>query len=379
MTIDPVLIGMADFDGKPGLIKIGAKEYDSVQFNPLVSDINGYAMSYNEFSITTASDVGWIFRTQKAKAILVTDNIQKFVDGGFNAPYFMVQLSTRFADGIITNDYMVMAPVGVFFAIGVMSIRGTSNTVSWQINSDKFGLSLSIIDGALNNLYANSLRPPTTAQPGQIVSVKSVDTSGKITETEAIPHPVLYVTISKTGNTNTSDKTFAEIKSAYDSGCSVFAVVDSFILPLLAVSDNTACFCATTPDGELHRVSVLITESSVSLAYGSFVEGNQGVENAGKILGIGDDGNVVPEDKPVQALAGSTAPTAATAGVIGQEYYVIVDDAMTEMYVCTAVANGTYTWDKVEFGGGSYTAGNGIKIENGEISLNLEAWNGGAY
>lgn len=259
---------------------------------------------------------------------------------------------------------------------GYVSFTQTTDDITYVCNIDSSG---GVTCYQQNRDTTPKLPTPTTAQVGQIVSVKSVDTSGKITETEAIPHPVLYVTISKTGNTNTSDKTFAEIKSAYDSGCSVFAVVDSFILPLLAVSDNTACFCATTPDGELHRVSVLITESSVSLAYGSFVEGNQGVENAGKILGIGDDGNVVPEDKPVQALAGSTAPTAATAGVIGQEYYVIVDDAMTEMYVCTAVANGTYTWDKVEFGGGSYTAGNGIKIENGEISLNLEAWNGGAY
>lgn len=186
MTIDPVLIGMAESDGKPGLIRIYAQEYDSATYNPLVKTASGYAVSYNEFSITTASDVGTVFRTQKAKAILVTDNIQKFVDGGFNAPYFMVQLSTGFADGIITNDYMVMAPVGVFFAIGVMSIRGTSNTVSWQINSDKLGLNLSIIGGALKDLYANSLRPPTTAQPGQIIKVKSVDDNGKITETEAV-------------------------------------------------------------------------------------------------------------------------------------------------------------------------------------------------
>lgn len=77
---------------------------------------------------------------------------------------------------------------------------------------------------------------------------------------------------------------------------------------------------------------------------------NQGTENAGKILGIGVDGNVVPQ-KPVQALAGASAPTTTTAGVVGQEYYVIVGNAVTEMYVCTAVANGTYTWDKVEFGG----------------------------
>ena len=77
---------------------------------------------------------------------------------------------------------------------------------------------------------------------------------------------------------------------------------------------------------------------------------NQGTENAGKILGIGVDGNVVPQ-KPVQALAGSAAPTTATSGVVGQEYYVIVNNAVTEMYVCTSALIGSYTWDKVEFGG----------------------------
>lgn len=81
---------------------------------------------------------------------------------------------------------------------------------------------------------------------------------------------------------------------------------------------------------------------------------SQGVDNAGKILGVDDSGNVVPEDKPVQALAGAAAPTSTTAGVVGQEYYVIVDNVVTEMYVCTSVLIGSYTWNKVEFGG-SYT------------------------
>lgn len=81
----------------------------------------------------------------------------------------------------------------------------------------------------------------------------------------------------------------------------------------------------------------------------------QGVENAGKVLGVDEEGNAVPEDKPVQALAGSAAPTTATAGVVGQEYYVIVDNAVIEMYVCTSALIGSYTWDKVEFGGGAYT------------------------
>lgn len=85
-------------------------------------------------------------------------------------------------------------------------------------------------------------------------------------------------------------------------------------------------------------------------AIGKKIDKAQGTGNAGKILGIGADGNVTPQDKPVQSLAGASAPTAATAGVVGQEYYVIVGNAVTEMYVCTAVANGTYTWGKTEFG-----------------------------
>ena len=189
MTIDPVLIGMANSDGKPGLIKAWAQEYDSIVFNPLVLDQNGYAMSYNEFSITTASDVGFIFRTRKAKAILVTDGIPVFFEVGFGPPYFMTQLSTNFYDGEITNNYMVMSPMGMFFAQGKMSIRGTSNTVGWTYDSSRLSMNVPIITQALNMLAANSLRPPTTAQVGQIVSVKSVDESGKITETETVDMP----------------------------------------------------------------------------------------------------------------------------------------------------------------------------------------------
>lgn len=92
-------------------------------------------------------------------------------------------------------------------------------------------------------------------------------------------------------------------------------------------------------------------------AIGKKLDKAQGVENAGMILGVDESGNVAPEDKPAQALAGSAAPTTATAGVVGQEYYVIVDNAVTEMYVCTSALIGSYTWDKVEFGGGSGGSG----------------------
>ena len=186
MTIDPVLIGMANSDGKPGLIKTRAQEYDSIVYNPLILDENGYGMSYNEFSITTASDVGLIFRTRKAKAILVTGEIPVFLNVGFGPPYFMTQLSTNFYDGKITNNYMVMSPFGMFFARGEMNVRGTSNTVFWTYDSSRLSMSLPLIDEAFIELSANTLRSPTTAQVGQIVKVKAVDADGKITETEAV-------------------------------------------------------------------------------------------------------------------------------------------------------------------------------------------------
>ena len=91
------------------------------------------------------------------------------------------------------------------------------------------------------------------------------------------------------------------------------------------------------------------------------IDKNQGVENAGKILGIDVDGNVTPQNKPVQELAGATAPTTATAGVVGQEYYVIVGNAVTEMYVCTSALIGSYTWYKVEFGVGGGSLSNAVK------------------
>ena len=103
-------------------------------------------------------------------------------------------------------------------------------------------------------------------------------------------------------------------------------------------------------DATLTKAGQAADAKAAGDAIGKKIDKAQGVENAGKILGIGADGNVTPQDKPVKALAGASAPTTATAGVVGQEYYVIVGNAVTEMYVCTAVANGTYTWDKVEFG-----------------------------
>ena len=146
------------------------------------------------------------------------------------------------------------------------------------------------------------------------------------------------------------------------------------------LNDQPNIPAATVIDTTLTKSGQAADAKAAGDAIEKKIDKAQGVENAGKILGIGNDGNVVPQDKPVQALAGPAAPTTATAGVVGQEYYVIVNNTVTEMYVCTAVANGTYTWDNVEFGG-NYTLPEATSTAIGGIIAHV-AWtdeNGQSY
>ena len=116
------------------------------------------------------------------------------------------------------------------------------------------------------------------------------------------------------------------------------------------VSNKPNIPAATVIDTTLTKSGQAADARAAGDSIGKKLDKAQGVENAGMILGVNEDGNVTPQDKQVQALAGVSAPTTATAGVVGQEYYVIANGEVTEMYVCTAVANGTYTWGKAEFG-----------------------------
>ena len=139
------------------------------------------------------------------------------------------------------------------------------------------------------------------------------------------------------------------------------------------LNDQPNIPAATVIDTTLSKSGQAADAKAAGDAIGNKIDKAQGVENAGKILGIGNDGDVVPEDKPVQALAGAAAPTTATAGVVGQEYYVIVDNAVTEMYVCTSALIGSYTWDKVEFGGATTTEQKTKTVSVGTESVTLDA------
>ena len=245
------------------------------------------------------------------------------------------------------------------------------------------------------------LAAPSTAKVGDLIRVKEVDENGEIKETEAVDVEKELVVVNITEDTDGVlhvDMTYDEINPLRYTHA-VYAKWASGMYPYSTSArmyfgedlKNVFVFSSSMAGMENWRIaiaqdgSVKINSYKLELvgrkvqtidettgtgddseknypsakavydAIGQKIDKNQGTKNAGKILGIGADGNVTPQNKPAQALAGAAAPTTATAGVVGQEYYVIVNNAVTEMYVCTAVANGTYTWDKVEFGGGNTT------------------------
>ena len=86
----------------------------------------------------------------------------------------------------------------------------------------KDGAALKCMASGLEWVEDTSLPAPTTAQVGQIVKVKAVDESGKITETESVDMPNrLDVTVSMGDNGWVVSHKFAEIKAAYDTGRAV--------------------------------------------------------------------------------------------------------------------------------------------------------------
>lgn len=83
------------------------------------------------------------------------------------------------------------------------------------------------------------------ASAGQAPAVKSVDESGVPIEWEAVDFPsgafVVNLTMGGDGSI-TADKTFAEIKAAYDGGKMVTAKLELGCVPLISIDDSIAIF-----------------------------------------------------------------------------------------------------------------------------------------
>lgn len=100
---------------------------------------------------------------------------------------------------------------------------------------------------------------------------------------------------------------YNELREAYNEGVAVYLAHGSpwaYIVPLLSVIDGKMIF-AYFDTVQFYAIKYTVSsDSSISVTFDrvarndAIVLRNQGAGNAGKILGIGEDGIVVPQDKP---------------------------------------------------------------------------------
>lgn len=75
------------------------------------------------------------------------------------------------------------------------------------------------------------------------------------------------------------------------------------------------------------------------------------------------------------ALTGTADPTTSTEGVLGQPFFVITNNKIASMYVCTNIVDTTYTWDKVTLGenGIKYVAQTLTNVQKEQARTNIGA------
>lgn len=92
-------------------------------------------------------------------------------------------------------------------------------------------------------------------------------------------------------------------------------------------------------DSTLQITNYAADAKAVGDALGTKLDKNQGARNAGKILGVGEDGNVVPEDKPTYTL------TDADKTAVAEE--VVADGIAATLVDMPSGGGGDETWEKL--------------------------------
>ena len=102
---------------------------------------------------------------------------------------------------------------------------------------------------------------------------------------------IINVTVNSEGSGYTADKTYSEILEAYNMGNTLYVNYSSVRLTLMSVSDRGFVFIQNT--GEM-IVMASISESDIGLIveYIEPVPRATSSSDAGKVLMVGDDGNV---------------------------------------------------------------------------------------
>lgn len=194
---------------------------------------------------------------------------------------------------------------------------------------------------ARDNIGVNESLGMTGATVGQVPVVKTVDENGAPTEWEAVELPsgayIVNLTMNDSGNI-TADKTFAEIKAAYDDG----KVVDAkffagAIVPLHYLGDSEAVFGRTNANsGGVFTADLTCTSDNVwSMSQDGFDAYTLGISGAsvGQIVKIKTvDSSGVPTEWEAADMA---------SGGSGDEWEMIADittDGNTNVFTFTGLS-----------------------------------------
>lgn len=190
-----------------------------------VSDRDG------SISIKYNSTAGTIIEFKGSNGYLSEINVQS------NTDITSVSEYTLHIDGLYYEEYIKLSADKVE---GTLPYAEASDYIPVSSGSGKSNYTAKALSSVIPILGVSG------ASVGQIVKIKSVDSSGKPTAWEAIDVPTEVFTINLTmggDGSITADKTFAEIKEAYDSGKMVTAkLMGAASIPFIGINDLTANF-----------------------------------------------------------------------------------------------------------------------------------------
>lgn len=112
---------------------------------------------------------------------------------------------------------------------------------------------------------------------------------------DSVKHMYVNITLNEEDGTYAADKTFAEISEHINNGGTVSAIFMGYIFNMAGIGPEVILF--RNSYGSDMFISYIINASNVvSIDIDYFVSSEQGPENSGKFLMVGDDGIVAPSD-----------------------------------------------------------------------------------
>ena len=166
-----------------------------------------------------------------------------------------------------------------FAGEGKLEIRVMSGDVIAKSATGKFTVQPSMVgseantpeasQGWVNQVLAAGSEAAASAASAKLSAQTAQDAAAKLDEQEA---PVLYVFISTDDmSTGTADKSIAEIVTAVESGRVVFAVLETILIPLIAMIDENLLFLLSIP-GEGTVALMMSNENNVNIDMVEFDE-----------------------------------------------------------------------------------------------------------